>query len=62
MPPSGRAPFQHVAAPNAPQIIATYCPLCQQFVAASPRPLLLEFVERMHVCLECMAFTARRQV
>ena len=31
-------------------VFELYCPLCSLFLAASPHPVLLDFVERMHRC------------
>jgi hypothetical protein len=36
--------------PLHPSLIASYCEKCLSFVAASPRPSVLQSAERAHVC------------
>ena len=56
--PNGQMSFQRIVHNPHPKlrITETYCPACGHLVAASPYLELLDFVERIHICPESMAF------
>jgi hypothetical protein len=47
--------IEHIMGPRA-LLIETYCPACGSMIAASPEAMVLDFVEKLHVCPESMAF------
>gem|GEM_PF-1158885 len=56
-PPSGRNPspdhgfFRRNLNPRHAQLMASTCGKCRSFVAASVRPDILDFMEKLHLCI-----------